>query len=171
MTDIMPIARIIGRIYLLRGKKVIMDRDLAGLYEVETGQLKRAVRRNIERFPNDFMFELTKSELVDWRCQFGTSNGDKMGLRYSPMVFTEQGVAMLSSVLRSKRAIQVNIQIMRAFAELRRMLATHDKLARRVDEMEKKYDEQLQVVFETIKQLMTPPEKPCKKIGFEVENK
>ncbi len=110
-----PIEKISGKIYLIRGQKVILDRDLADLYEVETKQLKRAVRRNIDRFPRDFMFELTKSELENWRYQFGTSKGETKGLRYKPMAFTEQGVAMLSSVLRSKRAIHVNIQIMRAF--------------------------------------------------------
>jgi hypothetical protein len=93
MTSIVPTERITNKIYLLRGKKVLMDRDLAALYGVETGQLKRAVKRNIERFPDDFMFELTKKELENWRCQFGTSNSEKMGLRYRPMVFTEQGVA------------------------------------------------------------------------------
>ena len=93
MTDLVPLERIVSKIYLIRGKKVMLDRDLAELYEVETGQLKRAVRRNIDRFPHDFMFELTKEELEDWRCQFGTSNSVKMGLRYRPLAFTEQGVA------------------------------------------------------------------------------
>ena len=105
-----PIEKISGKIYLIRDQKVILDRDLADLYEVETKQLKRAVRRNIDRFPRDFMFELTKSELENWRYQFGTSKGETKGLRYKPMAFTEQGVAMLSSVLRSKRAIHVNIR-------------------------------------------------------------
>ena len=95
MKDIVPVERIVSKIYLIRERKVMMDRDLAELYGVQTAQLKRAVRRNIERFPDDFMFELTKQELKDWRCQFGTSNGDKMGLRYTPMFFTEQGVAMI----------------------------------------------------------------------------
>ncbi len=109
MTDItLPMERITGKIVMLRGMKVMLDRDLAELYGVETKVLKRQVRRNIDRFPSDFMFELTKDELTDWRCQFVTSNSDKMGLRYPPMAFTEQGVAMLSSVLNSKRAIQVN---------------------------------------------------------------
>ena len=109
----LPAETIISKIYFIRDHKVMLDRDLAELYKVETKQLKRAVRRNIDRFPSDFMFQLTKKELENWRCQFGTSNDIKMGLRYSPMAFTEQGVAMLSSVLNSKRAIQVNIQIMR----------------------------------------------------------
>jgi hypothetical protein len=111
MSDLIPIESIANRIYLIRGAKVILDRDLAELYGVETGQLKRAVRRNIDRFPLDFMFELSKKELENWRCQFGTSKAVKMGLRHLPMAFTEQGVAMLSSVLNSKRAIQVNIKM------------------------------------------------------------
>ena len=118
MNDIIPIENITGLIYLIRGKKVILDRDLALLYGVETKRLKEQVKRNIERFPEDFMFELSKSEFTNWRSQFATSNRDKIGLRYSPMAFTEQGVAMLSSVLRSKTAIQVNIQIMRAFTNV-----------------------------------------------------
>jgi len=149
----------------------MLDRDLAELYDVETKILKRAVRRNIDRFPNDFMFELSKKEMEDWRCQFGTSNGDKMGLRYNPMAFTEQGVAMLSSVLRSKRAIHVNIQIMRAFTQLRQMLSTHEDLKRKIESMEKKYDQQFQVVFEAIKQLLSEEDKPKKKIGFTVKEK
>ncbi len=117
------------------------------------------------------MFELSKKEMEDWRCQFGTSNGDKMGLRYKPMAFTEQGVAMLSSVLRSKRAINVNIQIMRAFTQLRKMLSTHEDLKRKIETMEKKYDQQFQVVFEAIKQLIDEEGIPKKKIGFTVKEK
>ena len=109
MSDLIPVESIVRKICFIRDTKVMLDRDLAELYEVETGQLKRAVRRNIHRFPHDFMFELTKEELEDWRCQFGTSNSVKMGLRYRPLAFTEQGVAMLSSVLRSKRAVHANI--------------------------------------------------------------
>ena len=167
-----PRERIEKSIMLIRGKKVLMDRDLAELYGVETAQLKRAVRRNIERFPVDFMFELTKQELENWRCQFGTSNSEKLGLRYNPMVFTKQGVAMLSSVLRSKRAIEVNIAIMRAFVKLRELLATHKELARKLQDLEqqlKGHDEQIQTIFEVIQQLLTPPEQPRKKIGFEVK--
>ncbi|MBC8459812.1 MAG: ORF6N domain-containing protein [Deltaproteobacteria bacterium] len=130
-----------------------------------------AVRRNIKRFPDDFMFELTKEEFENWRSQFVTSNRDKMGLRYKPMAFTEQGVAMLSSVLRSERAIEVNIAIMRAFVQLREMLASNVELARKLKQMEKKYDEQFKIVFEAIRQLMTPPAKPRKKIRFEVKDK
>ena len=144
----------------------MLDRDLADLYGVETKLLKRTVRRNIDRFPSDFMFELTKKELENWRCQFGTSNNIKMGLRYSPMAFTEQGVAMLSSVLNSKRAIQVNIQIMRAFTMLRSMLATHDDLRRKIEDMESKYDKQFRIVFQAIKQLLKEDDQPKRKIGF-----
>jgi phage regulator Rha-like protein len=162
----LPVETIAHKIYFIRDLKVMLDRDLAELYGVETSQLKRAVRRNIERFPDDFMFELSKKELEDWRCQFGTSNGVKMGLRHPPMAFTEQGVAMLSSVLNSKRAIQVNIQIMRAFNKLRQMLATHEDLKRKIEEMEEKYDEQLMIVFEAIKQLLESDKKPRNKVGF-----
>ena len=110
MKEIVSVEQITGRIYFIRGQRVMLDRDLSELYGVETKRLKEQVRRNIERFPDDFMFMLSKSEITSWRSQFATSNRDKIGLRYSPMVFTEQGVAMLSSVLRSKSAIQVNIQ-------------------------------------------------------------
>jgi len=159
-----PIQKITAKIYLIRGQKVMLDRDLAELYEVETKQLKRAVRRNIDRFPPDFMFELTKTELENWRCQFGTSSWG--GVRYKPLAFTEQGVAMLSSILRSKRAVQVNIQIMRAFINLRQMFIGHKDLKRKIAAMEKKYDEQFQIVFEAIKQLIVEDEKPKKKIGY-----
>jgi len=144
----------------------MLDRDLAELYGVEVKQLKRSVRRNIERFPSDFMFMLSKKELENWRCQFGTSNDIKMGLRYSPMAFTEQGVAMLSSVLNSKRAILANIQIMRAFTKLRTMLLTHKDLKLKIEAMEAKYDEQFSIVFQAIKQLLQEDDKPKRKIGF-----
>ncbi|RZB33840.1 MAG: hypothetical protein SRB2_03627 [Desulfobacteraceae bacterium Eth-SRB2] len=171
MTTLVPIELIASKIYLIRSVKVMLDRDLAELYGVETKVLKQAVRRNIGRFPADFMFEMTNTEFEDWRSQFVTSKSDKMGLRYKPMAFTEQGVAMLSSVLRSKRAIQVNIQIMRAFTQLRKMLSTHEDLKRRIESMEKKYDQQFQIVFEAIKQLLETDEKPKKKIGFTVKEK
>jgi len=147
----------------------LLDRDLAELYDVETKVLKQAVRRNIKRFPNDFMFELTKEEFENWRSQFVTSNSDKMGLRYRPMTFTEQGVAMLSSILRSNRAIEVNIAIMRAFVQLKTMISSHKELALKLSELEQRlegHDEQIHVIFEAIKQLMAPPKKPRKKIGF-----
>ena len=160
----LPAETITSRIYYIRKVKVMLDRDLAELYGVETSHLKRAVRRNIDRFPDDFMFELNDAEHENLRCQFGTSSWG--GTRYSPMAFTEQGVAMLSSVLNSKRAIQVNIQIMRAFNRLRQMLASHEDLKRKIEAMEAKYDEQFRIVFEAIKQLLEENEKPKRKIGF-----
>lgn len=154
---------------MIRNEKVILDRDIAELYGVETKRLKQAVRRNIERFPNDFMFELTKQEFDKWRTQFVTSNNDKMGLRYKPMAFTEQGVAMLSSVLRSPRAIQVNIAIMRAFVRMRAILLTHKDLKEKIEAMEEKYDKNFKVVFAAIKELMEPTRKQKKKkFGFDV---
>ena len=167
--DIVPIKIIENRILLIRDKKVMLDRDLAELYGVETRVLKQAVRRNIKRFPGDFMFVLSKQEFTNWRSQFVTSNNDKMGLRYPPMAFTEQGVAMLSSVINSEGAIEVNIQIMRAFVKLREMLATHKDLARKLSALERKYDEQFRVVFDAIRALMTEEEKSEKKIGFKAK--
>jgi len=169
MTAVVPTETIISKIVILRGEKVLLDRDLAELYGVKTKALKQAVRRNIRRFPDDFMFELTKEEFEDWRSQFVTSNRDKMGLRYKPMAFTEQGVAMLSSVLNSNRAIEVNIAIMRAFVQLRKMISSHADLERKLVALEKKYDQQFRVVFDAIRALMSPPEKRQKKIGFEVK--
>lgn len=150
----------------------MLDFHLAGLYEVETKALKRAVKRNLERFPDDFCFALSDEEWNNLRYQFGTSSSAQWGgRRYLPYVFTEQGVAMLSSVLRSKKAIQVNIEIMRAFVRLREILATHKDLARKLEEMEKKYDAQFKIVFDAIRQLMLPPEKPKRPIGFHIEEK
>ncbi|MBW2448910.1 MAG: ORF6N domain-containing protein [Deltaproteobacteria bacterium] len=165
MNDSIPIKNITGLIYLIRGKKVMLDRDLAELYGVETKRLKEQVRRNIERFPDDFMFELSKSELTNWRSQFATSNRDKIGLRYRPMVFTEQGVAMLSSVLRSKSAIQVNIQIMRAFTKMRKMISDNAELRKEIENLRADVDGKFQVIFETLDQLLAFDDKP-KKIGF-----
>jgi phage regulator Rha-like protein len=164
MTDLVPLEAITGKILLLRGAKVMLDRDLAELYGVETKTLKQAVRRNIERFPDDFMFEMTKGELEILRSQIVTSSWG--GTRYLPMAFTEQGVAMLSSILNSKRAIQVNIQIMRAFTKLRQMLGTHDDLRRKIEDMEAKYDEQFRVVFEALRQLLETDEQSERRIGF-----
>jgi hypothetical protein len=171
MREIVPVELIASKIYLIRDIKVMLDRGLAELYIVETSQLKRAVKRNIDRFPSDFMFELTKKELESWRCQFGTSKSDKKGLRYKPMAFTEQGVAMLSSVLRSKRAVYVNIQIMRVFTQLRKMLSTHEDLKRKNESMEQTYDERYQIVFEAIKLLLAEEDKPKKKIQFRGKKK
>lgn len=166
--SILPPERIERAILLIRGDKVLIDRDLAELYSVPTKAFNQAVQRNLERFPDDFMFQLTAKELADWRSHFVTSNPRaKMGLRRRPYAFTEQGVAMLSSVLRSERAVAVNIEIMRAFVRLRQMLATHADLARQLTDLERKYDSQFRVIFDAIRQLMTPPEAPKKPpIGF-----
>jgi len=157
------------RILLIRGQKVMLDAHLAEIYGVETKALKRAVKRNRHRFPGDFMFELTKEESDALRYQSGTLKRGAHA-KYAPFVFTEQGVAMLSTVLNSRRAIQVNIEIMRAFVRLREILSTHKDLARKLEALEKKYDEQFRVVFEAIRQLMAPPEPPPKRrIGLGVE--
>jgi phage regulator Rha-like protein len=158
-------------ILLIRGQKVLLDKDLAELYGVSTKRLNEQVRRNRKRFPDDFMFQLTKDEADALRSQFATLEKGRGGHRkYLPYVFTEQGVAMLSSVLNSERAILVNIEIMRAFVRLREILATHKDLARKLEEMEKKYDEQFAMVFRAIRELMAPPEVPPKRrIGFGVE--
>ena len=164
-----PVEKIGSLILIIRDQKVILDRELARLYGVETKVLKQAVRRNLKRFPQDFMFQLTKTELENWRSQIVTSNSDRMGLRHPPMAFTEQGIAMLSSVLRSDRAIEVNIAIMRTFVKLRSMLENHAELARKIGEMEIKYDTQFQVVFEAIHQLTTSSDAPRRMIGFTPE--
>jgi len=169
MKDLVSVERIVKRIYLIRDKKVMLDRDLADLYGVKTKALKQAVRRNMRRFPEDFMFEISREEFENWRSQIVTSKADRMGLRYRPMAFTEQGVAMLSSVLNSERAIQVNIQIMRAFTELRQMLSTHEDLKKKIEAMESKYDRQFKAVFEAIKRLVNAEERPKRRIGFEVK--
>jgi hypothetical protein len=149
----------------------MLDRDLADLYGVETKVLKQAVRRNIKRFPDDFMFELSKQEFAHWRSQFVTSKKDKIGLRYSPMAFTEQGVAMLSSVLNSERAIQVNIQIMRVFTRIRQILLSNKDIRREFEELKRITDDRFRIVFETLDQLLSNEEKPKRKIGFEVKEK
>ena len=164
-----PIERIQKAIFLIRGQKVMLDRDLAELYGVKTKALKQAVKRNINRFPEDFMFVLSEDEFQNWRSQFVTSNGDRMGLRYSPMAFTEQGVSMLSSVLNSERAVEVNIAIMRIFVRIRKVADTDKGLRYKLEEMEKKYDRQFQVVFEAIKAMMNDGERLKKRIGFEVK--
>jgi len=163
--SLIPVDRIEKAILLIREQKVILDADLAELYGVETKMLVRAVKRNINRFPTDFMFQLSKEEFDNLRFHFGTSS-DWGGRRYPPYAFTEQGVAMLSSVLRSQRAIQVNIEIMRAFIRLRKMLASHVELARKLDALEKKYDAQFKQVFEAIRRLMAAPEPKRRPIGF-----
>ena len=167
--------RIESKIYLIRGKKVIFDRDLAILYGVETKALNQAVKRNKKRFPEDFMFKLNKQEMdicksqivtSNLRSQIVTSSLEHGGIRYASYVFTEQGVAMLSSVLNSERAIQVNIQIMRTFTKIREMLASNKDLRVKIDAMERKYDKQFRVVFSAIKKMLDKDTKPMGKIGF-----
>ena len=166
-----PDERIVDKIYLIREQKVMLDRDLAELYGVETKRLKEAVKRNLFRFPEDFMFELTKEEFENWRSQFATSNSDKMGLRYSPMVFTEHGVLMLSSVLNSKQAISVNIQIMRIFTRIRQMLSDSQSMKMEIEEIKKKLqnqDKNIELVFNYLDELITKQEDTThrKRIGF-----
>jgi hypothetical protein len=163
-SSLVPQQRIERCIYLFRGHKVMLDADLADLYGVETGALVRAVKRNHERFPDDLTFQLSKAEFDNLRCQIGISRSWG-GRRHPPYAFTEQGVAMLSSVLRSKRAIQVNLQIMRTFVRLREYLASHEQLRGKLAHLERKYDHQFKVVFDAIRQMMAPAKKP-EKIGF-----
>lgn len=187
-TALIPAARIERRILLLRGEKVMLDRDLAELYGVETKALNQAVKRNLERFPADFMFQASKREAdLIARSQIVTLDVEKGGnpqkkhgnprsqivtlesgknLKYRPYAFTEQGVAMLSSVLRSDRAVQVNIAIMRAFVQLRQILATHSDLARKLEALERKYDKQFRSVFDAIRALMTEKDQPRREMGF-----
>lgn len=165
-TEIVPQQIIESKIFIIRGRKVMLDKDLAMLYCVETRTLNQAVRRNINRFPEDFMLQLTKEEMDNWISQIVISNKEKMGLRKRPYAFTENGVAMLSSVLKSERAITVNIQIMRTFTKIREMLATHKELRQKIEEMEQKYDYQFKIVFDAIKQLIEPSLKPKTRIGF-----
>ncbi len=174
-----PDEMIMSKIYFIRGKKVMLDRDLAELYMVETKQLKRAVRRNITRFPEDFMIELTKEELDKWRSQFGTTNKEIMGLRVSPFAFTEHGLIMLASVLNSERAIQINVQIVRIFIKMREMLASHKEILRRLEKIEHKLvenDDQILLIFEYLKQLEQIKQqellhKSRKPIGYKQKNK
>ncbi len=169
-SDIIPIEKIESKILLIRGQKVMLDSDLADLYEIENKNLVRAMKRHVDRFPEDFMFQLSKQEFEILRCRIGTSS-QWGGRRYPPYAFTEQGVAMLSSVLNSPRAVQVNIEIMRAFVRLRKMLTSHEELSRKIRQMENKYDKQFQVVFEAIRQLMAPPKPKKKQIGFLADRK
>ncbi|HJW09314.1 MAG TPA: ORF6N domain-containing protein [Holophagaceae bacterium] len=169
----LPVERILRSILVLRGEKVMLDSDLAALYGVETKALLQAVKRNPDRFPSDFMFQLSEDEWALLRSQIVTSKGEgdsRGGRRYAPYAFTEQGVAMLSSVLRSKRAVQVNIEIMRAFVQLKRMLATHADLARKIESLEQKYDKQFRGVFDAIRELMAPQTAVKKQpIGFKAK--
>jgi hypothetical protein len=166
-TDLISTERIENSIYLIRGEKVMLDRDLAKLYGVTTGALNQAVRRNHERFPEDFMFQLTKAEFAQLNLsQIVIGSAKHRDPRLRPYAFTEQGVSMLSSVLRSKRAITVNIEIMRAFVKLRQLLISNAELASRLDKLESKYDKQFKIVFDAIRHLMTAPVRDGKEIGF-----
>jgi len=169
MKTLVPIELIASKIYLIRDIKVMLDKDLAELYGVETKVLKQAVRRNIDRFPSDFMFELTKDEFNNLRSQIVTSSWG--GARYLPMAFSEHGVLMLSSVLKSERAIQVNIQIMRTFTKLRGALLDNKDLRRELKEFKQVSEERFRIVFETLDQLLTVESKPKKKIGYTVKEK
>ncbi|MDO8527296.1 MAG: ORF6N domain-containing protein [Deltaproteobacteria bacterium] len=169
MTELIPMERIEKQIFLIRGHKVMLDSHLAELYGVSTKRLNEQVRRNIKRFPPDFLIELSKEEDEALRSQYATlkKSGRGRHRKYLPYVFTEQGVAMLSTVLNSERAIQVNIEIMRAFVQLRALLATHKDLAQKLAQMEKKYDHQFKIVFDAIRDMMTQPSaKPKNPIGF-----
>jgi hypothetical protein len=172
--QILPDETIISKIYMIRSKKVMIDRDLAELYDVETRVLNQAVRRNEKRFPEDFMFQMTKEEMEEWKSQIVISNSEKMGLRKPPLVFTEQGVAMLSSVLNSDRAIMVNIQIMRVFTKMRELVETHKEILQKLEQLEKKdieQDDKIMLIFEYLKQLEKAKQeefdqKNRKKIGY-----
>ena len=164
---ILPASAIRHNIYFLRKTRVMIDSDLARLYGVSTSNLNKSVRRNLRRFPKDFMFLLTNRELESLRFQIGISKKPgRGGRRYRPYAFTEHGVAMLSSVLHSDRAVQVNIAIMRAFLQLRAMLATHEDLRRKIAEMEKRYDSKFHAVFATLRQMLETPIPPKRQIGF-----
>lgn len=168
----LPVEVIKGKIFLIRGHKVLMDSDIAGLYGVTTANLNKAVKRNAERFPDDFMFQLSATEMTNLMFQSGISSSGHGGRRKPPYAFTEQGVAMLSSVLNSDRAVQVNIAIMRAFVQLRELAISNRVLARKLDELENKYDKhdkQFMEVFDVIRRLMEPPMKEKRKIGFKAD--
>jgi len=170
----LPDEAIISKIYMIRGRKVMIDRDLAELFDVETRVLNQAVRRNARRFPGDFMFQMTKEEMERWKSHIVISNSEKMGLRKPPLVFTEQGVAMLSSVLNSDRAIMVNIRIMRVFTKMRELAETHKEIIQKLEQIEKKdieQDEKIMLIFEYLKQLEQSKQqeinhKSLKKIGY-----
>ena len=163
--NLIPVSRIENAIFMIRDEKVMLDQYLAEMYGVETRALVQAVKRNIDRFPDDFMFQLNKEEFKNLKSQIVTSSWG--GRRTAPYAFTEQGVAMLSSVLKSKRAVLVNIEIMRTFVKLRRILATHDELARKLATLERKYDKQFKLVFDAIREIMAPKNPPKQRqIGF-----
>ena len=170
MSTIMPVEKIEQKILFIRGQKVLLDVHLADLYGVSVGRLNEAVKRNNRRFPIDFMFQLSNKEFNNLKSQIAISSSDWGGRRHAPYAFTEQGVAMLSSVLKSERAVQVNIEIMRAFVKLRKLIESHAGLANKLDELEKKYDDNFRVVFEAIRQLMKTEKKNKNPIGFKNQN-
>ncbi len=164
-----PEETIISKIYQIRGQKVMIDRDLAELYNIGTKVLKQAVKRQIERFPEDFMFEMTDDEFQNWRSQFVTSNQDRMGLRYAPYCFTEQGVTMLSCILNSKKAIETNIRIIRVFTKMREMLMTHKDILLKLEKFEQQIGrntDNIQVIFKALKQFLNQPVEPRRQIGY-----
>lgn len=171
MATLIPIERIEKKIIVIRNQKVMLDKDLAFLYEVETRVLNQAIKRNKERFPEDFMFQLNEQEFTKWKSQIVISIKERMGLRKKPYAFTEQGVAMLSSVLNSERAINVNIEIMRTFTKLREFSITHKELRAKIYEMENKYDKKFRIIFDAINRLLKPPKVKKREIGFRIEKK
>jgi len=165
-TSILSESKIARRILSVRSHRMMLDRDMAVLYGVSTKLLNRQVQRNLERFPSDFMFQLTPEEAESLRLQFATSNRRRGGRRYLPYAFTEQGVAMLSGVLHSRRAVRVNVEIMRTFVKLRQILSSHAELARKLEELERRYDSQFRIVFDAIRELMAPESPESRPVGF-----
>jgi len=168
-----PEERLLHHIYIIRGKKVMLDKDLAKLYGIETKRLKEQVRRNRSRFPADFMFELTQKEFENWRSQFATSNSEIMGMRYQPFAFTEHGILMLSSILNTERAIKVNIKIMRLFIKMREMLQTHKALLDKLEQLEKKvtgHDDSIKLIFKSLRNFLQYQSPPRTRIGFKKRN-
>jgi len=168
-----PEERLLHHIYIIRGKKVMLDKDLASLYGIETKRLKEQVRRNRNRFPADFMFELNKKEFENWRSQFATSNSEIMGMRHAPFAFTEHGILMLSSILNTDRAIKVNIRIMRIFIKMREMLHTHKALLEKLEKLEKKvtgHDDSIKLIFQSLRRFLQNQNPPRRRIGFRRES-
>ena len=168
-----PPERLLHHIYIIRGKKVMLDKDLASLYGIETKRLKEQVRRNRNRFPADFMFELNKKEFENWRSQFATSNSEIMGMRHAPFAFTEHGILMLSSILNTDRAIKVNIRIMRIFIKMREMLHTHKALLEKLEQLEKKvtgHDDSIKLIFQSLRRFLQNQNPPRRRIGFRRES-
>ena len=168
-----PEERLLHHIYIIRGKKVMLDKDLASLYGIETKRLKEQVRRNRNRFPADFMFELNKKEFENWRSQFATSNSEIMGMRHAPFAFTEHGILMLSSILNTDRAIKVNIRIMMIFIKMREMLHTHKALLEKLEQLEKKvtgHDDSIKLIFQSLRRFLQNQNPPRRRIGFRRES-